>query len=69
MLHLSYQEVMRILTAFSLIASASASVVSLTTSNFDELTAGKTVFIKYFAPWSVTIRSRSRQIYFHHNIS
>jgi len=32
-------------------ASANASVTSLTPDNFDELTAGKTVFIKFFAPW------------------
>jgi hypothetical protein len=37
-------------TAF-LAASASAAVPSLTPDNYDELTAGKTVFIKFFAPW------------------
>jgi len=32
-------------------ASANASVTSLTPANYDSLTAGKTVFIKFFAPW------------------
>jgi hypothetical protein len=32
-------------------ATASASVPSLTPDNYDELTDGKTVFIKFFAPW------------------
>jgi len=32
-------------------ASASAAVPSLTPDNYDSLTAGKTVFIKFFAPW------------------
>jgi hypothetical protein len=30
---------------------SSAEVPSLTPDNFDELTAGKTVFLKFFAPW------------------
>jgi len=30
---------------------ASASALELTTSNFDEITTGKTVFIKFYAPW------------------
>jgi hypothetical protein len=29
----------------------SADVPSLTPDNYDELTAGKTVFLKFFAPW------------------
>lgn len=29
----------------------SSSVVTLDADNFDALTAGKTVFIKFFAPW------------------
>ncbi len=33
----------------SLVAVANA--VELTPDNFDELTAGKTVFIKFLAPW------------------
>merc|ERR1712045_1092121 len=32
-------------------ASANASVTSLTPDNYDSLTDGKTVFIKFFAPW------------------
>jgi len=32
-------------------ASANASVVSLTPDNYDTMTDGKTVFIKFFAPW------------------
>jgi len=32
-------------------ASASAAVPSLTPDNYDSLTDGKTVFIKFFAPW------------------
>jgi protein disulfide-isomerase-like protein len=32
-------------------ATASASVPSLTPDNYDSLTDGKTVFIKFFAPW------------------
>jgi len=32
-------------------ATASASVTSLTPDNYDSLTDGKTVFIKFFAPW------------------
>ena len=33
------------------IASANAAVPSLTPDNYDSLTDGKTVFIKFFAPW------------------
>ena len=33
------------------ISSCSAAVVNLTTENYAELTDGKTVFIKFFAPW------------------
>jgi hypothetical protein len=36
--------------AFAAVASA-FEVPSLSTENFDEMTAGKTVFIKFFAPW------------------
>jgi len=32
-------------------ASANAAVTSLTPDNYDSLTDGKTVFIKFFAPW------------------
>lgn len=34
-----------------LCSTASANVVSLNPSNYEELTSGKTVFIKFFAPW------------------
>lgn len=34
---------------------ASAEVVSLTPDNYVELTAGKAVFIKFFAPWYVNV--------------
>jgi len=39
----------RILVALALLASASA--VELTPDNFDEMTAGRSVFIKFLAPW------------------
>jgi hypothetical protein len=32
-------------------SAAAAGVPSLTPDNYDELTDGKTVFIKFFAPW------------------
>lgn len=39
-------------TTFALLlATACADVPSLTPDNYDEMTAGKTVFIKFFAPW------------------
>eukprot|EP00592_Proboscia_alata_P010950 CAMPEP_0194353394 /NCGR_PEP_ID=MMETSP0174-20130528/1708_1 /TAXON_ID=216777 /ORGANISM="Proboscia alata, Strain PI-D3" /LENGTH=222 /DNA_ID=CAMNT_0039121911 /DNA_START=88 /DNA_END=756 /DNA_ORIENTATION=+ len=37
--------------ALSFSASAIAAVPSLTPENYDELTAGKTIFVKFFAPW------------------
>ena len=40
-----------LILAAVLAASANAAVPSLTPDNYDELTAGKTVFIKFFAPW------------------
>lgn len=40
-----------IAVALALAASVNAEVPSLTPDNFDEMTDGKTVFIKYFAPW------------------
>lgn len=36
--------------AVALVAST-ANAVELTPDNYDEMTAGKTVFIKFFAPW------------------
>jgi len=42
---------MRLIVALSLLATASAESVDLTPDNFDEVTAGKLVFIKYYAPW------------------
>jgi hypothetical protein len=37
--------------SLALIAYVNADVLSLTPDNYDELTAGKTVFLKFFAPW------------------
>jgi len=44
---------MRVSLTLALIyaATAAAEVPSLTPDNYDELTAGKTVFLKFFAPW------------------
>jgi hypothetical protein len=39
------------LTLLALATTANASVPSLTPDNYDELTDGKTVFLKFFAPW------------------
>lgn len=38
-------------SAFFLALAASASAVELTSENWDSLTDGKTVFLKFFAPW------------------
>lgn len=43
------KQVLTLLTILS--ATASGSVVKLEVDTFDKLTAGKTVFIKFFAPW------------------
>lgn len=32
-----------------------AEVLSLTTENFDTETAGKNIFVKFFAPWQVIV--------------
>lgn len=37
--------------ALALAATVSADVPSLTPDNYAEMTDGKTVFIKFFAPW------------------
>jgi len=39
------------LTLLALTAISTAAVPSLTPDNYDALTDGKTVFIKFFAPW------------------
>jgi hypothetical protein len=44
----------------AVLASASAyDVVSLTADNYAEMTDGKTVFIKFFAPWVSPLMTRS----------
>jgi hypothetical protein len=40
-----------VLIPFLAMGVASGSVVKLEVDTFDTLTAGKTVFIKFFAPW------------------
>jgi len=45
----STMNTMRFLIAAVLLVGASA--LELTPSNYDSATAGKTVFIKYLAPW------------------
>lgn len=40
-----------LIASLSLIASATADVVSLTEDNYATETDGKVVFIKFFAPW------------------
>lgn len=42
---------MKLIVALSLIAAVSADVINLTVDNYATATAGKTVFIKFFAPW------------------
>jgi hypothetical protein len=37
--------------AFLGLLASTATAVELTPDNYDEMTAGKTVFIKFFAPW------------------
>ena len=40
-----------ILALAALLAVPTASAIELTPDNFDEMTAGKTVLIKFLAPW------------------
>jgi len=40
---------MKVLGAFALLASATS--LELTKANWDQETAGKTVFVKFLAPW------------------
>ncbi len=40
-----------VVTFLSLLSAGSAEVLSLTPENYDSATVGKTVFIKFFAPW------------------
>ena len=42
-----------VLLACALCVLANAGAVELTRENYDALTAGKTVFIKAYAPWRV----------------
>jgi hypothetical protein len=47
---------MKLIVAFSLVAlfeAATAEVASLTMTDFGTATAGKVVFVKFFAPWYV----------------
>jgi len=45
----NFQMLSKIVLALGLLAGSSA--VELTPDNFDEMTAGKTAFIKFLAPW------------------
>ena len=42
---------MKSIVAILLSLVAVSNAVELNSNNFDELTAGKTVFIKFLAPW------------------
>jgi len=42
---------LQLLSSLVLFAPVSAKVISLTPENYESITDGKTVFIKYFAPW------------------
>jgi len=42
---------MKTIISILLSLMAVANAVELTSDNFEELTAGKTVFIKFLAPW------------------
>ena len=45
----AFRMLSKIVLALGLLAGSSA--VELTPDNFDEVTAGKTAFIKFLAPW------------------
>ena len=61
------KQVLSLLTILA-VTSVSGSVVKLEVDTFDTLTAGKTVFIKFFAPWvrayCKTKRTTHRRIIF-----
>ena len=40
-----------LIIATAALACSTTTGLELTTKNFEEMTAGKTVFIKFFAPW------------------
>jgi hypothetical protein len=42
---------MKVISALLVAFLGSAAATSLTPDNWDEMTAGKTVFIKFQAPW------------------
>ena len=56
-----------VLLACALCVLANAGAVELTRENYDALTAGKTVFVKAFAPWNVemspNVQSVSLSVY------
>jgi thiol-disulfide isomerase/thioredoxin len=46
---------MKLFLSFILVTVANADVLQLTPDNYSELTTGKTVFLKFFAPWCVSV--------------
>jgi hypothetical protein len=42
---------MKLFTILAAVAMAAVSAIELTPENWEEKTAGKTVFIKFLAPW------------------
>jgi hypothetical protein len=51
LLHLAVMKGFGLTVALAAIAATSARAVELTPDNWDEMTAGKSVFIKFLAPW------------------
>lgn len=51
--------------AASTMECVSGSVVKLEVDTFDQLTAGKTVFIKFFAPWVCNLYERKKKSIHH----